>query len=70
MAISLRLSSEDEELFKKYALLHNMTVSDLIRESVLRRIEDDIDLQNYQKLMEEYRRDNRSYYLDELMTRK
>ena len=70
MAISLRLSSEDEELFKKYALLHNMTVSDLIRESVLRRIEDDIDLQSYQKLMEEYRRDNRSYQLDELMKRK
>ena len=69
MAISLRLSPEDEELFKKYALLKNLTVSDLVRESVLRRIEDDIDLQNYQRLMNEYRNQQRSITLDELMKR-
>ncbi len=70
MAISLRLTQEDEELFKRYASLHNMTVSDLVRESVLRRIEDDIDLQSYQKLLDEYHQSARSFTLDELANRR
>ncbi|MBO4537333.1 MAG: hypothetical protein IKX74_04015 [Erysipelotrichaceae bacterium] len=70
MAISLRLTKEDEELFKRYASLHNMTVSDLVRESVLRRIEDDIDLQDYQKLLQQYHAENKSVTLDDLLKRK
>ncbi len=70
MAISLRLSREDEELFKKYASLHNLTVSDLIRESVLRRIEDDTDLQDYHRLLQQYHIDEKSLTLDEMLRRK
>ncbi|MBQ6654241.1 MAG: hypothetical protein IJM79_01810 [Erysipelotrichaceae bacterium] len=70
MAISLRLSREDEELFKKYASLHNLTVSDLVRESVLRRIEDDTDLQDYRRLLQEYHQSAASLTLDEMLRRR
>ena len=42
--ISLRLSDADNNLIKKYAELNGMSVSDLVRQSVLDRIEDEYDL--------------------------
>ena len=38
--ISLRLSDADNNLIKKYAELNGMSVSDLVRQSVLDRIEE------------------------------
>lgn len=70
MAISLRVSKDEEELFKKYAKMHNMTVSDLIKESVLRRIEDDLDLETYNEILDLYHQQNRTITLDDLLKRK
>ncbi|MBS4900050.1 MAG: hypothetical protein KHZ87_04715 [Clostridiales bacterium] len=50
MSISLRLDEADTALFKKFAELHGITVSELIRSSVMQRIEDEYDL----KVFEEY----------------
>ena len=47
MTISLRLSDEDTALIKKYAELNRMSVSELIRQSVIERIEDEYDLKAY-----------------------
>ena len=44
MTISLRLNDADTNLFKKYAELNGMTMSELIRESVISRIENEYDL--------------------------
>ena len=44
MTISLRLSDEDSFLIKEYAKLNKITVSDLIRQSVMEKIEDEFDL--------------------------
>lgn len=41
MIISLRISEADARLFKTYARSRNMSVSKLIRETVLERIEKD-----------------------------
>ena len=43
MTISLRLSDEDTMLIKKYAEMNNISVSDLFRQSVLERIEDEYE---------------------------
>ena len=51
MTISLRLSDEDSTLIKKYAELKNMTVSEMIRQTVLERIEDEFDLTAYNNKM-------------------
>ncbi|MBQ2455970.1 MAG: ribbon-helix-helix protein, CopG family, partial [Firmicutes bacterium] len=44
MTISLRLSDEDADLIKRYSELHNISVSELVRQAVLEKIEDEYDL--------------------------
>lgn len=56
MTISLRLNDKDSELIRAYASMHGMTVSELVRRTVLERIEDEYDLKAYEKAMEEYRK--------------
>ena len=53
MIISLRLPDEDATLFRKYAELNNMNLSEMIRQTVLKRIEEDFDLETYRKALEE-----------------
>ena len=66
MAISLRLSDEDTLLIKKYAALHNISVSELLRQAVLEKIEDEYDLQCYEKAMSLYKSDPATYSLEEV----
>lgn len=67
MTISVRLNNEDTELFKKYAEMHNMSLSDLIRSAVLEKIEDEYDLKCYEKAMEEYKKNPVTYTHDEVV---
>ena len=66
MTISLRLNEEDSLLIKKYAQLNNMSVSDLIRQTVMERIEEDYDKELFAKALEEYKKDPVTYSLDEV----
>lgn len=66
MAISLRLSEEDTILIKNYAAIHNISVSDLIRQSVMEKIEDEYDLKAFEKAMEDYRKDTVTYSMEEV----
>ena len=66
MTISLRLNDEDSNLIKKFAELKNISVSELIRQSVLERIEDEIDLAAYEKAMEEYKKNPVTYTEEEV----
>ncbi len=54
MTISLRLSEADTMLFKKYAELNGITVSELIRQSVMERIEDEYDLAVFEEAYKAY----------------
>ena len=45
MTISLRLNEADSMLFKKYAEMNGISVSELVRRSVLEHIEEEYDLQ-------------------------
>ena len=66
MAISLRLNDEDTMLIKNYAALHNISLSDLFRQAVMEKIEDEYDLVAYNKAMEEYKKDPETYTLEEV----
>ena len=66
MTISLRLSDEDTMLIKKYAELNKLSVSDLIRQTVMERIENEYDLEIFGKAMEEYKQNPVTYSLDEV----
>lgn len=66
MTISLRLNDADTMLFKNYAELNGMTISELVRQSVIARIEDEYDLKAYEKAIAAYNANPVSYTLDEV----
>ncbi len=66
MTISLRLNEADTMLFKSYAALNGITLSELIRTSVIERIEDEYDLRANKTAMEEYKANPITYSIDEV----
>ena len=66
MTISVRLSKEDTELIKKYAEINNISLSDLIRNAVIEKIEDEYDLKCYYEAMEEYKKNPKTYTMEEV----
>ena len=66
MTISVRLSDKDTELIKAYADMNNISLSDLVRNAVIEKIEDEYDLKVYYEAMEEYNKNPKTYTLDEV----
>lgn len=66
MTISLRLNDEDTKLIKKYAEINNVSISELFRQAVIERIEDEIDLSAYKESMNEYEADPVTYSHEEV----
>lgn len=65
MMLSLRLTDEDAKLISQYAKIKGMSVSELMRRSVLEQIEDEIDLKAYERALAEYKANPVAYTLDE-----
>ncbi len=66
MTISVRLSDKDTELIKAYADINNISLSDLIRNAVLEKIEDEYDLECYKKAIEDYKKNPKTYTMEEV----
>ena len=66
MTISVRLSDKDTELIKAYAEMNNISLLDLIRNAVLEKIEDEYDLECYKKAMEDYKKNPKTYTMEEV----
>jgi uncharacterized protein (DUF1778 family) len=56
MTITIRVNDDDRRLIGDYAKLQNKTISEIVREATLEKIEDAIDIQSYLEAMEEHRR--------------
>ncbi len=66
MTISLRLKPEEEKLIRNYAKSKNITVSELLRSSVMDRIEDEFDLKAFEKALGESKKDSKCYSHEEV----
>lgn len=66
MTVSVRLNSQDYEIISRYASSNNISVSELFRRSVLRRIEDEYDLKAYEDAKAEFDKDPKTYSMDEI----
>lgn len=66
MTISVRLSDKDTELIKTYADMNNISLSELIRSAVMEKIEDEYDLECYNKAIKEYKDNPKTYTLKEV----
>ncbi|SDB20670.1 hypothetical protein SAMN02910293_01056 [Streptococcus henryi] len=51
--MTLRINEEDSKLIKKYIQLHDLTISEFARQSMLEKIEDEYDLQVLRQAMAE-----------------
>ena len=61
MSISVRLTEQDEQLFRSYAKTNNISLSELFRNAVFEKIEDEYDLAVYRESLEEYKKNPVSY---------
>ena len=66
MTLSVRLNNEDGILFKRYADMNGISVSELVRRSVMERIEDEYDLKLYEKALAEYEKNPKTYTHEEI----
>ena len=66
MTISVKLNDKDANLIKAYAKRNNISISDLVRNAILEKIEDEYDLQCYYEAMEEFKKNPKTYTTDEL----
>ena len=66
MTISVRLNEKDTKLVRAYAQMNNISLSDLVRNAILEKIEDEYDLDLYNKAIEEYNENPKTYTMDEV----
>lgn len=55
--ISLRVPENELVLFRNYAKINNRSLSDVIRKTMLERIEDEFDLEVYKEAYDEWVKD-------------
>jgi hypothetical protein len=60
--ISIRLDERDEALIKGYASMHHLSISDLVRKTLIEAIENEIDVKLFDKAVAESKA---SYTLEE-----
>jgi len=66
MTISLRLNEEDTKLFKSYAQLKKVSMSELFRSAVMEQIEDEYDLKEYEAALKEFKENPVTYSISEV----
>lgn len=67
MPISIRVPENEEKLIKEYAKAKNMSLSVLFRQSVLEKIEDEIDIEIAEKAWEEHQENGETITFDEAL---
>lgn len=66
MTILVTLNEEDTQLIKAYTEKNKISVLDLIRNTLIEKIEDEYDLECYNKVMKEYKKNPKTYTLEEV----
>lgn len=61
MSVSIRVNYKELQLIKKYAKLNETTVSEVMRNAILEKIENDFDIFLYEKAYEAYKSNQKTY---------
>jgi len=65
MSISIRLSDKESKLIRKYAELNGTTVSEVMRQAILSKIENEFDIFLYEESNKEHASNPKTYTLKE-----
>ncbi|MBE6518639.1 MAG: CopG family transcriptional regulator [Thermoplasmata archaeon] len=66
MVYSVRFNEQEQTIVEQYAKLHNMTISELLRKSVMEAIEDEIDITICRKALQEFKNNPKTYTHEEI----
>ena len=66
MNISVSLDENEARIAKKYADINNISLEEFIKIAVIEKIENEYDLACYEKAMEEYKKNPKTYNLKEI----
>lgn len=66
-SITLRINDDENRLIRSYAKVKNISISELMRQSVLEKIEDEIDLDIYNQAMKEHNENPQDISFNEMM---
>ena len=66
-SITLRINDDENRLIRSYAKANNISISELMGQSVLEKIEDEIDLKIYNQAMKEHKENPQDISFDEMM---
>nr|WP_314656722.1 DUF6290 family protein [uncultured Fusobacterium sp.] len=65
-ALSIRLNDEEKKIINAYAKFNNKTITQVVKEAILEKIENEFDLNELNKAIEEYEKNPISYSSDEV----
>jgi len=66
--ITIRINENDNNLIRNYAKDKNISISELMRQAVLEKIENEIELDLYNQAMKENKENPQDISFDEMMT--
>lgn len=66
MNIPVSLDENEARIAKKYADINNISLEEFIKIAVIEKIENEYDLACYEKAMEEYKKNPKTYTLKEI----
>ena len=66
MSISVRLNDQEAELIRRYAAMKKLSVSDVVRNAVLEKIEDEFDLKTALQALQDHKKNPVTYKHDEV----
>ena len=64
--LSIRLNDEEKKIINAYAKFNNKTITQVVKEAILEKIENEFDLNELNKAIEEYEKNPISYSSDEV----
>jgi len=65
-ALSIRLNDDEKKIINAYAKFNNKTITQVVKEAILEKIENEFDLDELNKAIEEYEKNPISYSSDEV----
>ena len=67
MVVSIRMTEEEKQLADSYAKLDGISLSEAIKKAYFEKIEEEYDVALADAAMREYKKNPKTYTLDELM---
>ena len=67
MVVSIRMTEEEKQLADAYAKLNGVSLSEAIKKAYFEKIEEEYDIALADAAMREYKKNPKTYTLDELM---